>query len=123
MAKSSSVSRYGRYLVMNRHGTGLVFRICVPGPLQPLIGRREIRRSLSHLTFKEAHVQAVKLGVSLSRVFTNLMARKSKSVDLVPLPDQIDHLDLIGVRVAPDGDLQVDRIYIDPENYQADIAA
>ena len=29
MAKSSSVSRYGRYLVLNRHGTGLVFRICV----------------------------------------------------------------------------------------------
>jgi integrase len=123
MAKSSSVSRYGRYLVMNRHGTGLVFRICVPGPLQPLIGRREIRRSLSHLTFKEAHLHAVKLGVSLSRVFTGLMARKSKSVHLVPLPDEIDHLDLIGVRVEPDGDLQVDRIHIDPENYQADIAA
>lgn len=69
-----------RYLVPNRHKSGLMFRLVVPVALRSLLGRREIRRSLSHLSIKEATQLAVELHDALTAQFDILMKKPKKAL-------------------------------------------
>ena len=83
----SQISKSPSYLIRNPHS--YCFRINIPKDLQPIIGRKELRRSLKTGYLSVAKVKARVMAGNLQMLFMGL--RKETAVADFPF----DHIDLI----------------------------
>ncbi|WP_431313232.1 DUF6538 domain-containing protein [Vreelandella arctica] len=66
------------YVIQTRQGV-FYFRIVVPAPLQPIVGKREVRRSLRTRSKREAILKANPLVVNACRLIDRSCIRWNPS--------------------------------------------